>query len=151
MSISIRITVDARRAIKRMKDMAKRAENFKPVFRWAKKELELANAANFTSQGLPVGGWSPLKPQYAAWKAVHFPGAPMLIQDGKLFRSLTQMNGPASSIGRKEATFGTSVEYAKFHQYGTTKMAKRKIVYEPAGFASQLALLAAKHVADGGI
>jgi hypothetical protein len=48
-----------------------------------------------------------------------------------------------------EATFGTKVEYAKFHQYGTTKMPKRKVVYEPLGFASRLGEVAATYVCHG--
>jgi len=147
--LKIKITIDARAAIKRMKDMERRSTDFKSVFRWAKRELGLMNAQNFTSNGLPVGGWSPLDPKYAAWKAIHFPGAPTMVRSGKLFNSLRSLNGGVNSIGLKKATFGTDVEYAKFHQYGTTKMAKRKLVFEPAGFAERLALLAAKHVADG--
>jgi phage gpG-like protein len=44
---------------------------------------------------------------------------------------------------------GTTVEYAKFHQYGTTKMPKRKIVFEPAGFAKKVGADAAAWVARG--
>ena len=147
--LKIKIKIDARAAIKRMKDMEKRSMDFKPVFRWAKRELGLMNAQNFTQNGLPAGGWSPLDPKYAAWKAVNFPGTPTMVRSGKLFNSLRSLNGGVNSIGLKKATFGTDVEYAKFHQYGTTKMPKRKLVFEPAGFAERLALLAAKHVADG--
>jgi len=46
-------------------------------------------------------------------------------------------------------TLGTKVEYAKFHQYGTTKMPKRKIIFEPAGFAEKYANDAADWVVDG--
>lgn len=67
----------------------------------------------------------------------------------KLFNSLRNLNGPANSIRLKQATFGTDVEYAKFHQYGTSKMPKRQLVYEPRGFASRIALLSARHVVDG--
>jgi phage gpG-like protein len=49
----------------------------------------------------------------------------------------------------KKATFGTDVEYAKFHQYGTTNMAKRQIIFEPTGFGERLAIIAADYVSDG--
>jgi phage gpG-like protein len=44
---------------------------------------------------------------------------------------------------------GTSVEYAKFHQYGTSKMPKRKIVFEPLGFAKKVGNDAGAWVARG--
>jgi phage gpG-like protein len=148
-NLRIRIKVDARAAIARMNSMERRSKDFRPIFRWAKRELERANAENFARNGLPVGGWSPLKPRYAAWKATKFPGAPIMVASGKLFRELRSLNGPANSIRMKSATFGTDLEYAKFHQYGTTRMPKRKIVYEPKQFAERLAILAADYVSDG--
>ncbi len=147
--LRIKIKVDARAAIARMKAMERRSKDFRSVFRWAKKELERANAANFTQNGLPVGGWRPLDPQYASWKARRFPGAPTLVASGKLFRELRSLDGPANSIRLTSATFGTDLEYAKFHQYGTSKMPKRKIIYEPNLFAERLAILAADYVSDG--
>lgn len=146
MSVNIRVRIDPHGTVRYIKEMERRAVNFVSVFHWAKREIEKANAANFTSNGLPVGGWSPLKPKYAAWKAVHFPGTPTLVQDGTLFRSLTNINGSDSRIRATTAEFGTSVKYAKFHQYGTTKMAKRQIVFEPPLFAKALADKAAKHI-----
>lgn len=147
--LRIKIKIDARRAISRMRAMERRSKDFRSVFKWAKRELQRANAENFAANGLPVGGWSPLKPRYAAWKATKFPGAPTLVMSGKLFRELRSLNGPVNSIGLTKATFGTDIEYAKFHQYGTTKMAKRQIVYEPTGFAERLAIIAADYVTDG--
>jgi phage gpG-like protein len=146
--IRLSITCDADDAIKKLDGMIARSQDFRPVLRWAKQELEKSNAANFTSSGLPVGGWSPLKPRYAAWKATNFPGSSILVQTGKLFRSLSNLNGSPNYIGLSSAEFGTNVEYAKFHQYGTTKMAKRQIVFEPPLFAAALAERAAKHIVE---
>lgn len=145
----IKVTVDADRAILKMLQMERRMKDFRPVLRWAKRELAKANAQNFTSNGLPVGGWSPLDAEYSAWKASRFPGMPIMQQTGKLFRDLSTLNGAANKIGMTTATFGTTIEYAKFHQYGTTKMAKRQIVFEPPLFARNLAEKAAKYVVDG--
>ncbi len=64
-------------------------------------------------------------------------------------RSLTALFGPPNNVSGTEATFGTKVEYAKFHQYGTSKMPARKIVFEPVGFANDLAQKAARYVARG--
>lgn len=127
-----------------------RSQNFLPLFMKAKVEITAMNASNFALGGLPSGGWSPLDPEYGAWKAARYPGAPPMVQTGKLFASLTG-KGPDSmfSVTPKSMTLGTKVEYAKFHQYGTTKMPKRKIIFEPAGFAAKYANDAADWVVDG--
>jgi hypothetical protein len=52
-------------------------------------------------------------------------------------------------IEEDTATFGTNVEYAKFHQYGTTKMAKRKIVFTPREFPRELGINMAKYIVLG--
>lgn len=132
-----------------MDAIEKRANNLKPVFHWAKRELEKANAENFLSNGLPVGGWKPLSPAYGAWKANRFPGRPTMIRSGNLFRSLTNINANDTEINDTTASFSSSIEYAKFHQYGTSKMPARKVIYEPVGFARKLGQQVAEHVLDG--
>ena len=146
----MRMTVrcDNRRAMRRLDAMETAAKDFRIVFEWARRELAKANAENFTASGLPVGGWSPLKPKYASWKSRNFPGTPIMVQSGALRRDLTTLRGPANEIRRTSAKFGTSIEYAKFHQYGTTRMAKRQIVFEPPLFAKQLAQKAKEHIVD---
>ena len=146
---SIKITVDAKKAIARMVVMKKRANDMRPVLWRAKQWLRFANEENFRQAGLPSGGWSPLDPQYSAWKNLREPGAGTMIRTGRLFRSLTSLDAPPNKIDIMEATFGTKVEYAKFHQYGTTRMPKRKVVYEPLGFASRFGEVAATYVCHG--
>lgn len=148
--LRIKMSCDADEAIARLDGMINRSRDFRPVFRWAKQELQKANAENFTANGLPVGGWSPLSAKYGAWKAVNFPGAPIMVQTGKLRQSLTNFRGTDSRIDLLQAEFGTSVDYAKFHQYGTTRMPKRKIMFVPDLFAKQLAEKAADHVVGDG-
>lgn len=149
MSVSIRVTVRASRAIRYLRDMERRAKDFKPVFRWAKRELQKANRDNFTKNGLPVGGWAPLNSEYSAWKQTEFPGRPIMQATGRLRDSLTRLDGPANQIRLTTAQFGTDVEYARFHQYGTTRMPKRQIVFEPMGFARTLAEHTGKHIVYG--
>ncbi len=149
MTVSVKVTVHAEKAIKRMRDMERRSKDFRAVFRWAKKELEKANKENFAASGLPVGGWAPLDQKYSAWKSVNFPGRPILEATGNLKNSLVRLDGPTNKIRLKSAEFGTDVEYAKFHQYGTSKMAKRQIVYEPRGFARTLAEHTGEYVVYG--
>jgi len=145
------IKVDAPKAILRMVMMKKRANDMRPIFRRARVWLRFANQENFRQGGLPSGGWSPLDPQYAAWKRTSGQGGDIMIRTGRLFRSLSSLNGPPNKIDLMDATFGTRVEYAKFHQYGTTRMPKRKVVYEPVGFAKKFGETAATYICHGEI
>lgn len=138
------------RAIARFEGMALRMSDFAPVLEWAKVTLTAAWRSNFASNGLLVGGWAPLDPEYFAWKTVRFPGAPTLVQTGRLFRSVGTDNA-VMSVRKNEAVIGTNLRYAKFHQYGTTKMPKREIIFEPKGFADSLGKRALRWVSKGTI
>lgn len=149
--ITIEVEVKADDVLDLLDKMEDRIEDMRPVFRWTKGYLEAANAANFATNGLPTGSqWKPLSADYGAWKAANFPGTGMLRQSGRLFRSLTSLSDSTANIISKDtATFGTSVEYAKFHQYGTTKMPKRKIVFTPREFPRELGISMAKYIVLG--
>lgn len=151
MAVKVKASMDAKEAYKKLLAMETRSKNFMPIFEKARLALQLANASNFALGGLPSGGWAPLDPQYASWKAINFPGAPPMVRTGRLFQSLVDLRGPANSVRPMSATFGTTVEYAKFHQYGTTKMPKRQVVFEPVGFAKKTSEDMAAWVAHGEI
>lgn len=141
MRVRVDIDCDAEKALFRLEKMEARSREFRPIFWYARAQLALANQANFAAGGLPTGRrWEPRTKPYP-W--------PLMRQSGSLMSSLTSLFGPPNDIDSMSATFGTSVEYAKFHQYGTTKMPARKIVFEPRGFASDLAAKAAAYVANG--
>ena len=152
MADRVEINVNERelnQAIFNLEKIQQRAEHPRAIFNHARILLQTAYADNFAQAGLPSGGWAPLDAKYAAWKMVHFPGAPIMVQDGSLLASLTNPRNSASRIGDSEAEFGTNVEFAKFHQYGTTKMAKRKLVFEPPLFAETMAQDLSRYVVDG--
>ena len=89
--------------------------------------LEL-EASQFASEGKTgSGGWKALSPDYAAWKAINYPGAKILERDGWLRDSLTVKDAPfqVREISPTEAVLGTSVSYGIFHQTGTRKMPAR--------------------------
>jgi phage gpG-like protein len=142
MGFSIDIDVDDDAAQAALAGMSFRSKDMTPVFIEARAELSKANAENFTTGGLPSGGWSPRKDLYA-W--------PIMRKTNELFGSLVSLTGPGNTIAPMTASFGTAVEYAKFHQSGTTKMAQRKVVFEPRGFSREVASDAAEHITDGGI
>lgn len=91
---------------------------------------------NFETEGGFVGGWAPLSPHYAAWKARHYAGRPILQREGTLYRSLQWSQGAAgpggiARIENTRAEFGTSVGYGIFHQRGTRRMPQRQVLAIP--------------------
>jgi phage gpG-like protein len=54
----------------------------------------------------------------------------ILVRTGELRDSLTDP-GRAMKIGATEATYGTDVFYAGYHQDGTTKMPQRQVIPLP--------------------
>jgi phage gpG-like protein len=147
-TVIVEVDINIKNAKEMMDRISKNARDMRPVWKYAKRELEVAFTTNFLSGGsLVPGGWAPLDRGYAAWKAVHFPGARKLVIDGRLFKSVADLDSPAvNKITPLSAEFGTDVEYAKFHQYGTTKMPARKIIFEPKGFARDIARKAKEHI-----
>jgi len=128
-----------------MGKMLAKAETITPLFPSFSAYIRTSNAANFATNGLPVGGWRPLSPAYGAWKLAHGFPVPMVIT-GKLLSSLTVglVDIPRSSTS---IVFrGAPVKYAKFHQYGTRHMPARQIVFEPAGFGEFAAGLIGKWI-----
>lgn len=141
--LTIDSNIDVAKALQRLESMNLRAKNFKPVYSDAKDYLEKANAANFAAGGLPSGGWKPRKDAYA-W--------PIMKKTGRLFNSLTNMSGPPNTVTPTGAhIFGTDVEYAKFHQYGSfdRSLPKRQIIFNPTGFSELMGRKAASWVARG--
>lgn len=114
---------------KMMNEMAVRSvTSVPPLFPVWKEYVASMNAANFGSSGLPVGGWAPYDAEYAAIAGPK----PDLVRTGMLSFSLTS-GLLVENVRGDQVEFGTRVEHAKFHQYGTTKMPARKIVFEPQG------------------
>ncbi len=86
--------------------------------------------AQFASEGAEALGskWAQLSDAYAAWKAVHYPGKPILERTGRLLASLSSSKGAGAVYEPKpkSLTIGSTVPYAIFHQKGTEKMPQRK-------------------------
>ena len=152
MSAPVRVDIEVRieKVQNLIADIQDRITDAKPVFRWAHQVLKKTFAENFTSQGLPVGGWSPLDAEYASWKARELPGRPTLVRSGELFKSLSELSDPSvNQINKLSATFGTGVKYAPFHQTGTPNMPKRQILFIPQSFISEFAEKLANYIVEG--
>jgi phage gpG-like protein len=144
------IDVDVWQAKRLIRDIKDRASSYKRVFEIARLNLEALNATHFATSGKAptgkavygdgaggsigkAGPWAP----YGSWSSKA--GKPVtMVRSGALMESLTNLRGAPNDIGRSSATFGTNVEYALYHQYGTSKMPKRPVVFEPTGFAEEL-------------
>lgn len=144
----VRSDVDLRPFYRYVRGVRRRSNDFSGVFRAAMKDLEKAHAKNFDSGGALVGGW---KPAYSSWKLEEYGAGGTLVRTGALKSSLTVSNsrGAVRDIGKKQAEFGTKLNYAHFHQTGTEDMAARKIVFAPRSFAEGLGKDALQHVAYG--
>ena len=70
-----------------------------------------------------------------------------MIRSGKLFQSLSDLRGNPNKIDKKEATFGTNIKYAEFHQSGTRNMPARPVVFVTEQYERKWADAAAEHAA----
>jgi len=130
-----------------LKNIKRRMKDLRPVWPRAHASLKDYMIENFTAQGLPSGGWRPLDAEYGAWKMRHYPGAPILVKGGGLFAKILQ--GPDLDGRPSGASFVFSGEVAKFHQYGTTKMPARKILFSPEVWEKQVAQMIEEYIVDG--
>lgn len=142
MGVQVEIDVDISEAFWKIRGIKEKMDDYRPVFHVAKEYLATANASNFATSGGQVGGWAP----YGSWSARA--GQPVtMVRSGRLLESLTSLRDTPNEIGRQEATFGTDLKYAKFHQYGTPNMPAREIVFEPVGFRKAMSAVTDAYLA----
>jgi hypothetical protein len=73
--------------------------------------------AQFRTEGRRgSGGWAPLSPRYARWKATHYPGKPILQREGDLVGSLTERPLGIEVILPHYLAMGSDVEHGEYHQ-----------------------------------
>jgi phage gpG-like protein len=113
------------RAIARFADGV---SDYRPVWAVIEDDFYALVSRQFATEGVEGGGrWPELTAEYGKWKAMHYPGKPILERTGELMASLTSPGAPGAVRveERKTLTLGTTVPYAIFHQTGTRKMARR--------------------------
>jgi len=72
---------------------------------------------NFETEGELVYGWPDLSPEYAAWKARHFPGRKIMERTRRLRESMAPGAAGRDTVVRVrplEAMVGTKVPYARY-------------------------------------
>lgn len=86
-------------------------------------ELFVAKERNwFSNQG--QGTWPALSPAYARWKAVAYPGRPIMVRTGDLRAQLT--SGKAVLAQTDDSLFlGTAIPYAAYHARGAGNLPQR--------------------------
>ena len=105
-------------------------EDYRPAWPDVQTVMEHIEELQFSSQGAHgSGGWAALNPRYAAYKAARYGVKPILQRTGELKASLTENTGKSVREMRPlEFQYGTRVPYAGFHQSGTNRMPRRKLI-----------------------
>ena len=86
----------------------------------AATELQKSFQMNFDARGQLFGGWAPRKKDQP-W--------PLLEKTGNLRKSFfTRFEGPNTAVLGNKAKNKNGVEYAPFHQFGTSKMPARLLM-----------------------
>ena len=119
-TVDIKIKVNPYSTIKHMVAMKRRgAAGFNNVFKWTQKKLQNDMKDRFRTNA--YGTWKPLEPKTVAWKIDDgYGNKGVLVRTGALRDSLTKDNarGAVRRSGRVRMSFGTDLEYAKYHQFG---------------------------------
>lgn len=103
-------------------------EDMRPAWYVLQQRFLAMERRQFDSEGaFGSGGWAPLSPAYARWKAAHYPGQPILQREGDLVASLTE--GPAVAVLEPQLlVLGSDVEYGHYHQAGAGHLPRRRPV-----------------------
>ena len=126
MAVTIRFTVFGEDQINRTLARFEHADDATEVWNALAADFLKVEKRQFGSVGgAGSGGWAPLKPAYAKWKAARYPGKPILQREGDLIRSLTV--GPqVRVITPGYMILGSNVEYGAYHQSGGPHLPRRR-------------------------
>lgn len=107
--------------------LSRNAQDLRPAWPRIAAEFYQIEADQFSSEGGRVNPWEELSAGYAKFKAVEYPGKPILQRSGALLNSLTNQNDEHAIYDPQPdaLTLGTSLPYPQYHQAGTQKMPQR--------------------------
>lgn len=134
--LNFRLSVDGQaHVVERMQGMMQRVENWQPVLEEVGDVLlDYLSTAFETGGAGTAHGWAPLSPRYSRWKAKHYPGKPILTRTGALRKSLTEKQGAGSLYELTKNFVAVGSDYragayglGRLHQYGTTRMPRRRV------------------------
>ena len=115
-------------AFRRLDALASALRDLSDMWPDVRDEFFTIEQEMFDSEGASnaSGGWEPLSAHYAAWKDANF-GTPILQRTGTLMASLTS-DAADVVMTADSLTVGTSIPYAGYHQYGTSRMPARPVI-----------------------
>lgn len=91
-----------------------------------REAMRLVVDRQFNSRGGLTGGWAPLSPRYAAWKAMHYPGKPLLERTYPAPGSLRwAAQHPEIRLLVRGVVATVRNGYGAYHQDGTGRMPAR--------------------------
>lgn len=110
----------------------RKMSDYRPAFSRIADLFREEEAQLFESEGRRGrhGRWESLSEPYASRKARHAPGAKILVLRGRLKASLTEKGAPGSveEMTADTLTLGTTDRTAVYHQFGTKRMPRRKVI-----------------------
>lgn len=120
--------------------VGERANDLRPAFRKVRDILHRNATRQFDSAGVyGSGGWSPLAASTIRQKQLLGLDNGILQRTYRLRDSLTGDNADRiERINRKSMAYGTQVAYARYHQSGTSKMPRRRMVETTKGDRKQI-------------
>lgn len=105
--------------------------DFRPIWPSVAGEIYAINAEQFESEGAAgrSGRWAALSPAYARFKAIAFPGQPILQAEGHMVESLTDPDAPDAVYQptQDELIIGTRDPKAIAHHRGAGNLPARPI------------------------
>lgn len=110
------------------------AEDARPAWEAIANRFVAVERRHFRAEGGDKGStgkWAPLSPRYAAWKARHYPGKPILERSGELLRSLTVRPLDVEVILPDRMVIGSAVAHGRYHQAGGPNLPRRRPVDLP--------------------
>lgn len=126
------------------------AADMRPAWEVLRDRFLTLERRQFATQGGYSGGWAPLSPRYAAWKAKHYPGKTILRRTDDLFRSLTE--GPEIVILEPGyMVLGSAVEYGPYHQEGAGRLPRRRPVELPDRERREWVKVIQAYIRTGGV
>lgn len=105
--------------------------DFRPVWEQIRNDFVRIEGEQFDSEGSRGGEpWAPLSPTYAAWKARHFPGQPIMRLTMELWSQLAVGTGLFVDSGPMQLRMYPTLARAGIHQQGSpmTNLPARRLV-----------------------
>ena len=105
-----------------LKNFSRDIGSFRKPFGQLGEYMEKQAEMNLERRGkiMQSGGWPTLSESTKMYKSKYFPGKPMMVRTGKLRDSFKPIN-----IGKDELGMFSNVNYAIYHQEGTSKLPQR--------------------------